>query len=147
MIVVIGVCINKKGQVLLTQRNQPGYSRVHKKWQLPGGELEFGETPEKALKREMKEELGVEVKIFELIPYIGTNTWKHPKSQHHCVFLSYLTKISKGTPNTKHFETYHLDWFYPRQIKNLRRLPQLYSIVNAALPLIKKYPKFNLHHC
>ncbi len=139
VVVVLGICFNKKGQILLTQRNQPLEKRVHKKWQFPGGAIEFGEDPLRALKREVKEEIGVEVKILELIPNIATCTWKHPKSLCQNIFLSYLCKIIKGKPNSKNFETYHLDWFYPKDIKKLKSLPKTNEIISAALSLIKKH--------
>jgi 8-oxo-dGTP diphosphatase len=139
VVVVLGICFNKKGQILLTQRNQPLEKQVHKKWQLPGGAMEFGETPEKTLKREMKEEIGVDVKIIERISYTATNFWKYKKFQCQCLFLSFLTKITKGKPNSKNFETYHLDWFYPKDIKKLKSLPKTNEIISAALSLIKKH--------
>lgn len=56
--------LNKKNQVLLVKRSDidtflPGY------WELPGGGVNENETPQEALKREIKEEVGLTVSINE----------------------------------------------------------------------------------
>ena len=57
--VAVGVLINPQGEFLLTSRPDgkvyPGY------WEFPGGKLEAGETVEAALRRELNEELGIEI--------------------------------------------------------------------------------------
>ena len=51
---VVGVFVNDRGKVLLGERSDaPG------SWQLPQGGIDEGESPEDALRREMREELGV----------------------------------------------------------------------------------------
>lgn len=57
---------NQKGEILLTKRKF-----LPKKgcWDLPGGFINFGETVEESLKREIKEELGIELKKFK---YLGS---------------------------------------------------------------------------
>ncbi len=58
-------------------------------WDLPGGRIEFGETPEEGLKREVFEELGREVKILKLI-----DTWNHmPADNWQIVGVFYLCTI------------------------------------------------------
>ncbi|MBQ7904908.1 MAG: (deoxy)nucleoside triphosphate pyrophosphohydrolase [Spirochaetaceae bacterium] len=51
-------------QVLATQR---GYGDFKGGWEFPGGKIEAGETPEVALKREIKEELAVDISVGEKI--------------------------------------------------------------------------------
>jgi mutator protein MutT len=65
----VGVIItNKEGKILLMQRGPKSRSE-HGKWESAGGVIKNRETPEIACKRELKEELGVEVtnlkKLFE----------------------------------------------------------------------------------
>lgn len=59
--VVAGVLMREDGRVLLTQR-LPGRDHAGL-WEFPGGKLEPGETPEAALRRELHEELGIEIGV------------------------------------------------------------------------------------
>lgn len=52
---------NQDGRILLIHRNKPDLQW----WELPGGKVDSGETPETTAVREIKEEIGVEVKITE----------------------------------------------------------------------------------
>ncbi|MDR0564385.1 MAG: NUDIX domain-containing protein, partial [Azoarcus sp.] len=74
--VVAGVIIRHDGRFLLGQRAPgsfyPGY------WEFPGGKIEPGESPEKALRRELKEELGIDVSRF--YPWIvRTHCYEHAR--------------------------------------------------------------------
>lgn len=61
------------GRVLLTQR--PPGGALGLEWELPGGKIEAGETPEHALAREIREELGVEATPLEVL---GVDTHDYP---------------------------------------------------------------------
>lgn len=58
--------VRRGGRVLLTRRAHPPYAGL---WDLPGGFLEAGETPEAALVRELREELSVEVRGARLVGF------------------------------------------------------------------------------
>ena len=64
---VVAAIIIKDGEVFATQR---GYGEWKGFWEFPGGKMEEGETPQEALKREIMEELGIEIKVGELITKI-----------------------------------------------------------------------------
>jgi 8-oxo-dGTP diphosphatase len=59
---IVTAAILKKGQAVLLMRRAPD-ENLAGKWEFPGGKLEVGETPEICLKRELQEELDIEVKV------------------------------------------------------------------------------------
>ena len=61
--VVAGILENATGQVLLTERL--GDSAFAGLWEFPGGKISDGETSESALRRELMEELGIDINKFE----------------------------------------------------------------------------------
>lgn len=92
--------INHSGQVLVAQRS-PGM-HLPLKWEFPGGKVEPGETAEDCLIREIREELGVEIKIVKkmapavhdqglqvirLIPFQCTLVNGEVKLTEHAAFL------------------------------------------------------------
>ncbi len=64
---VVAAIIRKGDKVFATQR---GYGEWKDWWEFPGGKMEAGETPEVALKREIREELSAEISVE---PYISTS--------------------------------------------------------------------------
>lgn len=59
---VVAAVIVREGRVFATKR---GYGEFEGGWEFPGGKVEDGETPEKALVREIKEELDAEIEVGE----------------------------------------------------------------------------------
>jgi len=62
---VTAAIIKKKHQVLIAQR--AGDDELAGKWEFPGGKTELGETPQECLKREIKEELDVEIDVLDFL--------------------------------------------------------------------------------
>lgn len=58
---VVAAIIEREGLILVAQR--PQGKQLALKWEFPGGKLEAGESPEAALKREIREELGCDIEI------------------------------------------------------------------------------------
>ncbi len=58
---------HKKTKIFATQR---GYGDYKDGWEFPGGKIEDGETPQQALIREIREELGAEIEVHDLIDVI-----------------------------------------------------------------------------
>lgn len=62
---VTAAVIEKDGKILIAKRHK---GDMHGgRWEFPGGKVELGETPEECLKRELKEELGIEAEVGDFV--------------------------------------------------------------------------------
>lgn len=125
---VIGVgmgalIFNDEGKLLLTKR---GHKAKNERgtWEIPGGALEFGETFEQGLKREIKEELDVEIEVVELLHLCDHII---PDEHQHWVSPTYICRIVTGTPSILEPEKCEeIGWFTLEEAENL-----MLSIVTA----------------
>ena len=85
---VVAAIIRKEDEILATQR---GYGEWQDWWEFPGGKIEAGETPEEALKREIREELSTEINVEE---FLCTVEYDYPKFYltMHCYLCSLQTE-------------------------------------------------------
>lgn len=84
-------CHDGKGNLLLQKRNKNARDE-HNTWDCGGGSVQFGETFEEAVKRELKEEYGC--KPIEL-HFAGVNNVlrKHKGSKTHWICIIYVVKV------------------------------------------------------
>lgn len=124
-----GVLIfNKKGEVFLQKRGNKSRNEVGK-WEKPGGRVEFGEIVTKAMKREVKEEVGVEVNIWGMLPHTD-HIMK--KEKQHWVAFNFLAKLKSGRAiNMEPHKFDEVGWF------NLNNLPK--NLAQPTRESIKNY--------
>lgn len=135
-----GLILNIKGEILLTKRIEPLFPQWSGKWGIPGGHVEFGENPVEALHRELKEELGIEVKTLLATPLIASRTLVMQKRIYHGVFLCFPCSIIKGKPKRTSPEHTDLKWFKPAEIdfKQSILLTEEFITAFKKTPLFKK---------
>jgi len=83
----VAAAIIKSGEsVLIAQRKKT--DQVPLKWEFPGGKIEEGESPEECLKREIKEELNIDISVHK---YFGSSTYayEHGTIELLAYFASY----------------------------------------------------------
>ena len=90
-VVVVSGILTHKGSVLVLQGSKdnvdfPGI------WELPGGKVKFGENPNDAIVREIKEETGIESKV--IAPYnVWSTKYVHNEEEHHVIHVDFLMGI------------------------------------------------------
>jgi 8-oxo-dGTP diphosphatase len=95
-LIVTAAVIRDGDRVLIARR--PKDAKIEAgKWEFPGGKLEFGETPEQCIVREIEEELGVTIAPLWLID-AASHVYRDEKQHLHIVLLCYLAKLVKGAP-------------------------------------------------
>lgn len=123
--IVVAVIRNEEGKFLLTKRHQPEEPDAHNKWQSVGGGIEFGETPEQAIIREVREEIGVEVSVMRMLPTVLSHVWKNSSgSETHILLIAFECKIVSGIPAANMDEEIGMiGYFTPEEIRLFDTLP------------------------
>lgn len=86
--VVAAIIHDDEGRIFATQR---GYGDWKDWWEFPGGKMEPGETPEEALRREIREELSAEISVDR---FLCTVEYDYPK--FHLTMHCYLCSLLSG---------------------------------------------------
>lgn len=134
---VVIAAIIQGNKFLLTKRahlDPEDKKLYHNAWQLPGGEMEFGETPQQTLQREMKEEINQRVEIISLIPKIYTEV----RANWHGLFIVYLSRLkNKRTKIRLNNEASAYKWMNINEVTKVKTLPRTMEIIKDALELDK----------
>ncbi len=122
VLVVAAALVDPDGRVLIAQR--PQGKSLAGLWEFPGGKLEPDESPEAALIRELREELGVEVSESCLAPFTFTT---HAYDSFHLTMLLYVCRRWEGTVSRCEHEA--IAWVRPRDMGR-------YPMPPADVPLV-----------
>lgn len=114
--------IDADGRILLAQR--PEGKTLAGLWEFPGGKVELGETPEAALIRELREELGIETKESCLAPLTFAS---HSYDSFHLLMPLFACRRWQGIAIPR--EGQNLAWVYAKDLRN-------YPMPPADVPLI-----------
>lgn len=124
---VVAAVVVRRGRVLLTRR-RPG-SHLAGFWELPGGKIEPGEDPPTALRRELREELGVSCRVEREFAF-GFHAYR----RRRVLLLAYSARIA-GTPRP--LACASLGWFSAQEARALRTPPADEPIFARLLPLLE----------
>ncbi len=127
-IVGVGGVVIANGRALLVKRGSPP---LEGQWSIPGGLLEIGETLMEGVRRELREETGIEVRpldlieVFERIELDGSG-----KARYHYVVLDYLCEATGGDARAGSDVT-QVAWVKPEELAS-------YSISSTAMRVVLK---------
>ena len=117
------VIVDDQGRLFLARRG-PQAKNERGLWEFPGGSVEFGETLAAALRREMREEYGIEIEVGELL-----DVFDHilPAEGQHWVSPTYICRIISGEPMIlEPGKCSEIGWFPPHSV------PTELTIITAA---------------
>ncbi|MGB4102221.1 MAG: (deoxy)nucleoside triphosphate pyrophosphohydrolase [Alphaproteobacteria bacterium] len=116
VVVAAGILIDADGRVLLTSR--PAGKSFAGMWEFPGGKLESQESPEQALVRELREELGITTTIGCLSPLSFVS---HAYETCHVLMPVFSCRVWDGIPTPR--EAQKLAWVTLREMAAYELLP------------------------
>ena len=128
-IYVVGAILIKDQRILCAQRG--GAKSLAYLWEFPGGKIEAGETAQGALKRELEEELNIQVQVSPEI--FDTSAYEYDFGRVHLTTI--ICQLEQGEP----FLTEHkaIKWLKPSELKSLDWAP-------ADLPAVNKLSQMTL---
>ncbi|MEV8123147.1 (deoxy)nucleoside triphosphate pyrophosphohydrolase [Streptomyces sp. NPDC085944] len=123
--IVVGAALVDEGRLLAARRSAP--AELAGRWELPGGKVEAGETPEAALVRELREELGVTAETGERVP--GQWPLRAP-----FVLQVWTARLLPGSAAPEPLEDHDaLRWLTPAQVWDVPWLEQDVPAVERVL--------------
>jgi 8-oxo-dGTP diphosphatase len=127
--IVLGVAAviwNGRGDVLLIRRaKEPRKGQ----WSLPGGKLEFGETLIEGVRREVREETGLEVEILGLIDVAETiRDAEAGAANDHFVLIDYSARVISGTAVAAS-DAAEARWFALEELDTLPLWSEMHRII------------------
>ena len=120
--VVAAVIEDAAGRVLVAQR--PAHKHLALKWEFPGGKVEPGESPEAAVVRELREELGIEIEILRALP-----RFLHDYGDVIINMIPFVCRLAPASPAPHAHEHVALRWVLPAELATL-------DLAAADLPVI-----------
>ena len=117
----------EKNKIFATAR---GYGEFKGQWEFPGGKIEPGETPQEALRREIQEELGVLIKVGELV-----DTVEYDYPSFHLSMDCFWAEIEEGDIVLKEAED--AKWLSKDELYLVEWLPADITLIEDISQLMK----------
>ena len=112
-ILVTAAVISNDNLFLMAQRPEGDEAG---KWEFPGGKIEPGEDPRACLRRELQEELGIDIKVGQVLEVVSV-----PQNNRHLILIYFKCAIVAGNPEP--LQCRQIRWFHQKEVGLLDKPP------------------------
>jgi 8-oxo-dGTP diphosphatase len=119
---VVCAIVEREGLVLVAQR--PSHKLLPLKWEFPGGKVEPGEEPAAAIVREIREELGCEIRVTRALP-----PFVHDYKTVVIEMIPFVCALAPGTSEPHPHEHVAVAWVPPTELRG-------YDLAAADWPVV-----------
>lgn len=142
----VGGVVIRNGRALLIRRSTPP---LQGRWSIPGGHVEWGETIEQAVVRELREETGLAVQVLELVEIVERIFDDQPnapaaseprpfsEAQHHFIILDFLCAAPSGEARAGD-DAREIAWAAEDELARYELTESALRVVRAALRLARQ---------
>ncbi len=129
LLVVAAALVDADGRVLISQR--PAGKQLAGLWEFPGGKIDPGERPERALARELAEELGIDACVSCMQPLAFAS---HAYEEFHLLMPLFVCRRWDGLATPK--EGQALKWARPRELRKFPMPPADAPLIDPLIALL-----------
>jgi 8-oxo-dGTP diphosphatase len=134
-VVGVGGVVISKGRALLVRR---GRAPFQGEWSIPGGMLELGETILEGVRRELREETGIDAEVIELIEVFERIALDGAgKTQYHYVVLDYFCEPISGEAQAGS-DAAEVAWAAEAELTQYSLTPTAVRVIHKALEMARK---------
>lgn len=112
-ILVTAAVISENNLFLMAQRSEGDEAG---KWEFPGGKIGSGEEPRACLRRELREELGVDTEVGRVLDVVTV-----PQNNRHLILIFFKCSIVEGNPEP--LQCRQIKWFHRKEVGLLDKPP------------------------
>ena len=131
-VVGVGGVVISEGHTLLIRRSGPP---LQGEWSIPGGTLETGETMREGVRRELREETGVDVRVGEMIEvFERIFPDAQGRSQYHFVILDFLCEFKGGVAKAAS-DVIEVTWAAKDELEGFHLTPTALRVIRKAFEM------------
>ena len=133
----LGLIIRDK-KILLGLRNDPFRPTFHRKWEFPGGSMEFGETVEENLHREIEEETGLDTEVVQSLDAFFVYPVEEATWRYQVYLMPYVCRVIGGKEHPRDAEVLDLRWYDLEEVKKEDLIGKNKEIYNVIFDKLKQ---------
>jgi len=128
-----GVLIDRRRVLLIRRGSEP----LKGEWSIPGGLLEVGEELAEGVRRELKEETGLDVEPLEIVAAFDRIMREGKRVKYHYVIIDYVCRLKSGRLRPAS-DVVEARWVHPKDLPRYGLTPMATKVIQQAFDSLEK---------